>query len=340
MIKEGQIEGIKFEPEKGEDYKEADERKLIKLGITPDDIEKLENPEKGGASSMVYFIEKEGKKMVVKKGVDTDPNEKSAREYVILRLLAQRAGKKVSPSPYYHNANKDLIITERIEGEPVKELSTDDLEKIASALAAVHQPEFNRFGLPFQKRKEGNQYERLVEQTDFLNNWFLEMAPLIKQRGEEFYLALEKIKDALLLKAEEAKDYFQDNSFSLIHYDLNPSNIIKDKEGNILFLDWRQASIGDRAADIAKLFYKNYLDEDQRKTFFNSYSQTINDSNIKQRVEVYYPLIRLGSILWRLRFLNVDSKKHPQLLKNTDSKLIESRLDDDYNYLLSIINTK
>ncbi len=338
MFKETKVNIPQLQHERDEEkYKMADEQKLIKLGLTPEDIEKLENPDKGGTSSMVYFIERGGKKMAIKKGVGTDPYEGSAREYIILRLLARRGGKKVAPSPRYYNENKDILITELIEGETIENLTDKDLEDIASALATVHQPEFNNFGLPFQKRKNGSQYDRLTEQIDFLDNWFAEMSPIIRGRGEEFASKLEKIKELFFQRAKEAKNFFTENSFSLIHYDLNPSNIMKDSEGQVIFLDWRQASIGDRATDVAKFFYKNYLNSGQQKTFLNAYSKIIHDPHLEERVRIYDPLIRIGSILWRLRFLNIDSKKNPELLKNVDAELIENKIKDDLQYLLTLI---
>ncbi|MEK7202870.1 MAG: phosphotransferase [Patescibacteria group bacterium] len=121
-----------------------------------------------------------------------------------------------------------------------------------------------------------------------------------------------------------------------MHYDLNPNNILIDAKGQVIFLDWRQASIGDRAMDIAKFFYKNYLNERQRELFFKIYLDDIEDPTIIFRTATYYPLIVLSSLLWRLRFLNIDIKEHPDIENQADIELVRDRLKDDYEYLMSI----
>ena len=148
------------------------------------------------------------------------------------------------------------------------------------------------------------------------------------------------LQDVILEKVRNSEKDFSKSSFSLIHYDLNPDNILQEKENNILFLDWRQALIGDRAMDIAKLFYKNYLSEEQKELFFNTYKQEIDDPTIYKRTKIYEPLIRLGSILWRLRLLNIDIEKQPIIKKNVDIDLVKERLKDDFKYLSSFIQNK
>lgn len=88
--------------------------------------------------------------------------------------------------------------------------------------------------------------------------------------------------------------------------------------------------------DIAKFFYKNYLNERQRELFFKIYLDDIEDPTIIFRTATYYPLIVLSSLLWRLRFLNIDIKEHPDIENQADIELVRDRLKDDYEYLMSI----
>lgn len=182
------------------------------------------------------------------------------------------------------------------------------------------------------------QYDNLINQISFLEDWFKEISPYINNvnPSDEFSLNhLTSAKKVILKKAINSRDYFKDSSFSLIHYDLNPGNIIKRDKGGVLFLDWRQASVGDRAMDISKFFYKNYLNEEQEKLFLNYYLSEIDDTTLKARIDVYSPLIRLASLLWRLRFLNIDLKNHPRIVDGVNSELVSQRLTEDYQYLIN-----
>jgi len=49
---------------------------------------------------------------------------------------------------------------------------------------------------------------------------------------------------------------------------------------------------------------------------------------------------KLGSILWRLRFLNIEIKEQPEIEKNVDIGLTKERLKDDFQYLSSFIHNK
>jgi len=321
-------------------FDQRDQKKLLELGLGVKEIEELKHSDMGGTSSSVFIVETKKEKIAVKRGVAVDPELNSQREYVFLRLLKKRGGEKIAPEPYYQNKKSDILVMEAVEGEPILELGDKDIADIAGKMAFVHKPEFSRPGIPFEERKEATQYERMLEQIDFLEKWFGEMEHFIKNEDFGDSDSLDKIKKAksqIIQEAYSARDLFNKSSFSLIHYDLSPGNIIRNKSGNILFLDWRQASIGDRAMDIAKLFYKQSMNENQRKTFFDAYLSKIEDSNLPERTAIYYPLIRLASLLWRLRFLNVDVKNNPQLGKNVDVKLVKRRLVDDYEYLVALL---
>ena len=320
--------------------KQQDEKLLFELGLSQKEIDELKSPDITGSTSLVSFIDRVDKKLVIKKGINVDLDLNARREYTFLRLLKMRKGEKIAPEPYFYASDpeSDLLIMERIEGQEVKELSDEDLIKIAQAMATVHKPEFKKPGIPFHYREKASQYDRLIEQIDFLRDWFDELSPYINDvnLSEEFNLnQLIEAKDIILDTALNNRDNFKDSSFSLIHYDFNPGNILKDNNGKILFLDWRQASIGDRGMDVAKLFYKNYLDEYQQEIFFTTYLVEINDDTLRERVNAYSPLIRLSSLLWRLRFLNIDLKEHPEIENGVDVEMVQARLTDDYQYLIN-----
>lgn len=329
-----------FSPEAFPKPGERDKKILSDLGLSREEIDGLENPDTSGSTALISFIDRGDRKIVVKKGIDVDPDLNARREYTFLRLLRMRSGDKIAPDPYFYTASPegDLLIMERIEGQMIDEISDNDLSKIAQTMAKVHKPEFKKPGIPFCDRVEASQYDRLIEQVDFLRNWFDELSSYINDVNINQELDLKQLseaKDIILDIAVKANEAFKDHSFSLIHYDLDSGNILKDNEGKILFLDWRQASIGDRAMDIAKFFYKNGLNSQQQEAFLDVYLSEVNDDTVRDRINVYNPLIRLGSLLWRLRFLNIDINDHPEVARRVDVKLVRARLNSDYQYLIS-----
>lgn len=329
-------------PDNEMEMHDNDDKLLSELGLDREEINELKNPDASGSTALISYINRDGRNLAVKKGVNVDSDLNARREYAFLKLLNRRGGEKTAPDPYFYSSEpeSDLLIMEKIEGQNISEISDEDLVKVARKMAQVHKPEFKKPGIPFHKRTEASQYDRLAEQIDFLHGWFDQLAPHVTDVGEGLDLdRLAEAKDYILEEAAEAEGEFLESSFSLIHYDLNPGNIIKDEEGKILFLDWRQASIGDRAMDIAKFFYKNYLDRRQQELFFEIYLAEINDASLRERVEIYTPLIRLGSLLWRLRFLNIDLKEHPEIANEENIKTVRRRLIDDYNYLIAQIET-
>lgn len=319
-------------------FSDQDEKQLQKIGLNIEDIEKLKATG-GGTSSIVFDIDKGSQPMILKYGLQNDPSENAGREYTFLRLLKKRevrGGKKISPEPYYYNETQDILIREKIDGDVLEEIDNVAVEKIANTLSLVHQPEFKKPGIPFQERKKITQYERLLDQINFLKQWHEKVSGYIidDEQRSKVLNALE----AIFKKAMVVKEYFRESSFSLIHYDVNPGNIIENREKLIIFLDWRQASIGDRAMDIAKLFLKCNFDEAQKDTFFKCYQTNIKDPSIRERTNTYYPLVRISSFLWRLRFLNEDFKKHPEIEQHVNIDIVKQRLEDDYEYIIKESN--
>ena len=317
---------------------EIDREKLQELGVNLEDLDDQKNVV-AGTSSLVYFVDGRDGELVVKKGKDVDPALTAEREYAFLKLLKMRGGEKFFPDVYYYNNVFDVLISEKIQGEKVSgEFDDHEIEEIAEIVSKLHKPEFSRPGLPGKKREEKTQYEYLIEQTQFLEKWYRDVQGKFSSVGisGEDIKTIEKVKQRLLGSLSESEESFQNKSFSLIHYDLNPENIVKTKDGKMVILDWRQASIGDRAMDVAKLFMKSNFSQTQKKLFLEKYEDTVKDSTIEKRIDVYYPLIRLASLLWRVRFMTKDVKRHPEVGKGINRKLFFQRMSEDIDFLKKI----
>ena len=113
---------------------------------------------------------------------------------------------------------------------------------------------------------------------------------------------LEKIKN----KAEKSSVAFSSTNFTLVHFDLNKNNILySKKDGAPIIIDWEQASAGDGAMDIAKLFLKSGFDADQKSDFLKTYEshQVDDQSHFQERLKAYEPFVLINSIIWRLGVL-------------------------------------
>jgi len=309
---------------------------LEDLGLDQSKIDKLNCPINVGTTSRVYIFENGQAKVAIKKGIQINQSVDVLREFSILRLLNMRSSEKHFPTPFYVDTEKDIIIIEWIEGESVNSIDNEGIIHIAQALSVIHRTEYKKPGFPFSSRKKANQLDRLQNQIEFLESRLTSVAHLINKENldsENPQTDLTEAKTRITARVTRSQSAFRGCRFSIIHYDINPTNTLKTCDGSIVFIDWGQSSIGDCAMDIAKLFYKFNIDEVGQKVFLKEYLRWIEDDGLIERSDVYYPLIILNSLLWRLRFLYVDTKKLPGFFKEARIKQVREKLIQDFNFL-------
>ena len=306
------------------------------LGLDQFKIDKLNYSVDIGTTSRVYIFKNGETKVVVKKGIRIDQSINALREFSILRLLNMRSGEKHFPTPFYVDVEKDIIIMEWIEGKTVNILDDNGIIQIARALSTIHQIEYQKPGLPFFTREKTNQLDRLKNQIEFLESQLISVGHLISKESldsENPQTDLMEAKIRIIANITRLQSFFLGCSFSVIHYDINPTNTLRTCDGSIIFIDWGQSSIGDRAMDIAKFFYKFNIDKIGQGVFFEEYLRWIEDDDLIERSSVYYLLIILNSLLWRIRFLYVDIKKLPGFFREAKIKQVREKLIQDFNFL-------
>lgn len=110
------------------------------------------------------------------------------------------------------------------------------------------------------------------------------------------------------LETERAKfPFFQGSLFTIITYDMNPSNIVwKNKKPRIF--DWETASVGDPAMEIARIFDSWNLNERQKDLFMREYG---GDNQLKLRINTYQKFVSLTSLTYyaKMHFKYKDNKK-------------------------------
>jgi thiamine kinase-like enzyme len=276
---------------------------LDNLGLTFEDLEKLlgEPHFAEGSYAIIFDLPSDEQKNIAK--VWKNPKQDSGRakhENVALRLLRLRnSGEAPKVAGYLKSAG--ILFEEKIEGNPIETFDKITVGQLAETVSMVHSIELNAYGKPLTQRKKGTKMDylsselgKLRENLSLLDD-SIGMKSLIEQ-------AIDKIESEANQKAES----FQGNDFTLIHFDLNRNNILRSNISNkIILIDWEQASAGDNAIDVAKLFLKLDFDDEQKEGFLAKYVEGFSktDEYFNDRLRAYEPVVLVNSILWRLRVL-------------------------------------
>jgi tRNA A-37 threonylcarbamoyl transferase component Bud32 len=238
------------------------------------------------------------------------------KEYVVINSLGQvDIG---APEIFYLNANTREVITNWVPGEQLayfngsKELpvpSEDELHTILDSTIKLH---INTSAM-FNAVEEEPAIERLVTDFEELTDSEDYFAVLLRnyQRVEqhtnkrrknlsedEFSLAKELIKRGQRKLKSERELIQSVPSFSLVHGDLHPENIIRTEKGQIRLVDFEHLHYGDRAWELAFFFEQGsqagFVDMENRQRLINYYKTgllkadpSITDPTLEDRVNVY-----------------------------------------------------
>lgn len=330
-------ESYKFsETKKSVQYPELSQNEIItinKLGLTLDDLHKLlAGPYFAeGSYALIFELPNNEQKTIAKAWKNPDNDSKRAEhENVALRLLRMRNFKE-APRMMGYLKSATILFEEKIEGDPIEKFDENTINQLAATLAKIHSIELNAYGKPLAQRKKGShmdffndEIEKLRQNSSLLSDPS-DMISSIRQ-------AINKTKN----EAEKEPNAFQNNNFTLIHFDLNCNNILRSKNSDkIILIDWEQASAGDNAMDIAKLFLKLNFDEEQKKCFFSEYEKKLakEDKFLFNRIKAYEPLVLINSILWRLRVL----RDEPQQTLTENEKQFYNRIRNNLDREILIL---
>ncbi len=289
---------------------------IAKLGLAPEDLSQLLGGEHfaEGSYALLFELPDSDARLVAKVWKNPKHDSDRARnENVALRLLRVRDFKNAPKSKGYLESTK-ILFEEKIEGAPVEQFDKNVIERLAVALANLHSIKLNKYGKPLTKRKEGTRMDYLHDGVETLRKLALSFAD-----QTDTIALVNRSLDRMEDQAREAGDAFLDKNFTLIHFDLNKGNILySKKEGDLVIVDWEQASAGDNAMDIAKLFLKSDFDSNQKQEFLAQYEGHLweKDSHLQERLQVYEPFVLANSILWRLGVL----KNTPQQTSSENEK--------------------
>jgi aminoglycoside phosphotransferase (APT) family kinase protein len=229
-----------------------------------------------GATSLVYSFYltylskglKQQKEFVLK--FYKHISEKSVLVFSLLKTLKEY--NIPVPNAYYFEADsrtlgKPFIIMEKIIGKNARHFLNDDLnaqiivDKMAETLARVHKLDINHLQNSKILRK---QYElrkqRLLKIWFFIKKRcpnFLGFCPLRERR---FVTAVKQLEEVKLRK----------HRHTLLHMDYEPDHVLVSND-NFIIVDWRDASIGDPAFDVAWTYHKLRLGRERAKVDLGEY---------------------------------------------------------------------
>lgn len=302
------------------------------LGLTPEDLEKLldSQPFAEGSYALIFELPDSDQKVIAK--VWKNPKNDSGRakcENVALRLLRLRNSKEAPHSMGYLKS-ATILFEEKIEGSPIESFDKNTIDQLAETLAKIHSIELNAYGKPLTRRTKGTKMDFLGDEFDRLRT-----ASSSSPKLAETISSVERAIDKAENEAKKKPEAFQDNNFTLIHFDLNINNILRSTDGRIVIIDWEQASAGDSAMDIAKLFLKLNFNNEQKKDFLVEYGKKLSkkDDYFESRLEIFEPLVLANSILWRLRVL----KDEPQETSSANEKEFYARVKNNLDKELTIL---
>ncbi len=321
----------------GESTKEMslDSRELKTLeavGLNAGDLKKLISGQHlaEGSYALIYDIPDKNPAMVAKAWKNPiKDRDRAQHENTALRLLRMQewAG---APKVFGYLNSAGVLIEEKIDGEKIEIFDEHCIRLLARALSKIHSIRLNKYGKPLSHRKSGSQADNLSENINELTkkigtNTTTSTDPTITDILKK---ALNKIK----IESQEKNKHFQDANFTLVHFDLNKNNILLKKHTDeIIIIDWEQASAGDNAMDIAKMFLKLNFNQQQKECFLNEYRS--NDTHLAERIKVYETIVLINSLLWRLTVL----KNQPPQTTGPSEKEFYERVKNNFDKELNTL---
>ncbi|MBN1584791.1 aminoglycoside phosphotransferase family protein [Candidatus Uhrbacteria bacterium] len=293
---------IEIEPETAS-FSENEKRVMADANLTPETLKELVSgqPFAEGSYAMLFDLKPHGRDWVAKVGRGGKAETiRGARENVTLRLLRIK-GFKDAPDVHGYLAQPNVLFEEKIEGRPIDSFDERTIADLADVLASLHSIKLDAFGKPLENRKRGSRLDCLRRGEAILRN-----LAAAQEGNVEIVTLAKSMLEKIALEAEQVTDAFSSSDFTLVHFDLNPGNILRsEKDGSLVIIDWEQALVGDNAMDIAKLFLKCGFDARRREIFLQEYELRLPgaDPGFEHRLRIYEPLVLINSVLWRLRTL-------------------------------------
>jgi aminoglycoside phosphotransferase (APT) family kinase protein len=192
-------------------------------------------------------------------------SEKNGQKEIMLLKTLKRHGLPV-PTAYCFEENsrimqKPFMIMEKISGiSASNHLDTETrskviVDKMAKNLVKIHKLDLNYIENPEALRRQfESRIRELLEIKFFIKKYcmnFLGFCPILQRK---FIAAVKRLEHSKPRKSR----------YSLLHLDYEPDHIIVS-DGQLIVVDWGEASIGDPAFDVAWAYHKLRLGRETSK---------------------------------------------------------------------------
>jgi len=213
--------------------------------------------------------------------------------------ILEKVPNKLGPEPIYINTSKKVIpypflIESFVSGKNITDWTEENLSMLAKSLALLHSKTatIKNENISFSTKLKSD------------NNYFLKNNLSLSQ-DHEIASVLNNILQYLDTKEKLLVELKQ---LSLIHGDLNSSNIYLDEKNNIKFIDWELAHYNDPAREFSTFYYDDmkYLDwrihlkSPHREKFLLKYMKRadIQDKHFEDRVKVWQIVDKAGAFIY------------------------------------------
>jgi len=238
----------------------------------------------------------------------SDRKDTVDKEYWAQKIISSV---KLAPNPYIKihfpfGALPSLIFEEKINFHKVYKKSDKFITDAAKALRKMHDVAREKKELTTKYIPEDNLlmkgvYDPLtilkVFITDPLKKLKKSRSPHVSKHVEKTLSQIEK-KVVKLSK----KTIYKEEYCSLIHGDLNDTNIVRDKKGKIVVIDWADCRWDIVTCDLSQFIYLHFLNKREQKLFLKTYGA---DWVTEEMIEIHR-LLLIGWDIIYLMTVNLD----------------------------------
>lgn len=225
-----------------------------------------------GENHLIYLALVNGKKFVFRISFREELESALKKEFEILKKLPSGLG----PKPFIFDNSEKIIpnsfmIQSFVSGKKIKKWTKDLLRTHAKQLALLHSKNITE--------KRENLYDVFIKRANFSKN---NQPEVVKD---------DKLIEDVFIRLNELfsnnKQIFEKHKHSyLIHADLHDDNVLFEDD-KLHYVDWEEARYGDNALDVATLLWFIELDDDNYKTYLNTYLDNFKDEDLEKRMTLW-----------------------------------------------------
>lgn len=198
------------------------------------------------------------------------------------------------------------MIQSFFSGKKIKKWTKNFLKIHAKQLALLHSKNITE--------KKENLYDVFIKRANFSKNNQPEVVEDDKLIKNVFIRLNELFSNNLKIFEKQKHSY-------LIHADLHDDNILVENN-KLHYVDWEEAREGDNALDVATLLWFIELNDNDYKTYLNTYLDNFKDENLEKRM-ILWLLYKDFSLLLHKKWQSLKPETRAIKINEDFNKTIE-----------------